>query len=139
MTTIDEARQIIYKEFVDNFTGTPNYVFDNKDSPFEESSVSEWVRFIVRSSTRNLDSFGGDTVNGFLKNRTLARIIATCFVKTNTGGKKSDIILGEIKNIFQQKNISGLSFRVAEFRDIGVSGRWFMKEVDILFEFYERV
>lgn len=138
MTTIAEARQTINKEFIDNFTGTPNYVLDNKDNDFEVSSVSEWVRFIIRSSTRNIDSFGGDTVTGIIKNRSLARIIATCYTKTNTGGKKSDIILDEIKNIFEQKTISGITFRIAELRDIGPIGRWFAKEVDILFEFYER-
>lgn len=134
MTTLAQAKEVVYQRFVDNFTGVTlaRITFDNEE--FEEPATGDWVRLTVRSRGRAQDTLGKV---GNRKFRSAASVFVQVYTAVNTGVKQSDTLAKEAADVFEGVSFSGLDFQSAEVRETGPDGRWYQSVVEAEFEYDE--
>ena len=134
MTTLNQAKEAVYKRFVDNFTGVAlaRIAFDNEE--FEVPDAGDWVRLTVRGRGRAQDTLGKPGNRRF---RSAASVLVQVYTPADTGVKQSDALAKEAADLFEGVSFSGLDFQVAEVRETGPDGRWYQSIVEAEFEFDE--
>lgn len=137
MTTLNEARSAVYTRFLDNFTGLPveRITFDNEEFESLEQGSLNWVRLVVRSTTRQQDTIGRPSNRRY---RSAATVIVQVYTQVNTGVKSSDSLVEEIQSIFEGVSFDGLDFdEAATPTELGVDGRWYVATVEAPFDYDE--
>ena len=134
MTTLSEAKEAVYQRFVDNYTGVTldRITFDNED--FNEPDTGDWVRLVVRSTSRIQDTLGKAGNRRF---RSTASVFVQVYTATNTGVKQSDTLAVEAADIFEGVSFSGLDFQSAVIRETGPDGKWYQSVVEAEFSYDE--
>lgn len=132
MTTLNEARNIIYTEFEDKWAGKTPAVFQNE--PYKAADDETYVRLVIRTAD------GGQETSGEKGNRRYDRaayIFAQVFVPENTGTSQADTLSEELKAIFESNTFDGVVCNNGNIDPVGVTGKHFQTNVDIAFKYYE--
>lgn len=133
MTTLNDAREAVYGRFLANFTEVSSdaIAFDNEEL---EQPSDEWVRLTIRTVNRQQDTLGAEGNRSF---KSDASAFVQCFVRSNTGTQRADVIARDAAEALEGASFSGVSTLAAIPREQGVTGMWFMMLVEVPFSFYE--
>lgn len=115
-TTLTEAREAVYKKFVDTW-GTRT-VFQLENELFEEPGPdTAWVRV----SVNHLDQGGQETLGpkGSRKYRRLASAFVQIFTPVNAGMQAADGHIEVVKTMFEGESFDGLDFNDTLVRENG--------------------
>jgi hypothetical protein len=136
MTTITAARESLYTEFYNSFTGVPQarITFDNEK--FDPPEDVSWVRFAVRHFGGGQESLGDVGARKF--NRTGAAFVQV-FIPQDTGIRDADTLAQEARTVLEGKTLLSGAVRTfdSEIREIGLNDGYFMVVVETRFEYTE--
>lgn len=131
MTTLIQAREVVYQRFVDNYTSTP-FTFEGED--YTPPSPA-WVRLSVRANTA-----GGQDTLGRAGNRRFRRngiIAAQVFTPINQGLRQGDDLAQAIREIFEAQSFNGLDTTDGLIRESPPEDEWFIHIVEVFFDYDE--
>jgi len=124
MSTRQEAKIILLKEFISNFSNTIPVAFENKDEFFFTTGVktnkptsSAWVRFLIQNNSSNQISYGSEG------NRKFGRFgIISCqvFIPSGTGTDTGDDICEDIVDIFEGKRFTDVYCYAGTYSEMGI-------------------
>ena len=133
MTTLNQAREAIYDEFVTDWGSTSPLTLDNEkvDPP-----TTEWVRLSVRHTASTQDTLGAPG------NRRFERIgsaFVQIFVPTDQGTLRADELATIAREAFEGKSLTGTTIRFLDVivREAGVDGQFYAVVVEATFEYDE--
>ena len=137
MVSITDARESLYAQFYDSFTGVPQsrIYLDNDDRT--PSDDLPWVRLTVRHFGGGQESLGD--VGSRKYNRT-GSVLVQVFVPQGEGGiRTADTLAHEARGLLEGKTLNSNSIRLfdAEIREIGPTEGWFMVVVEARMEYTE--
>lgn len=133
MTTLAEAREAIYKTFIDAWDSIAPLTLDNED--FQPPNGS-WVRLSVRHTG------GGQETLGRTGNRRFERS-GTAFIQVftlqDTGTAAADTLANLARSIFEGTSITNTTIRFnnVALTEIGPTGKWYQINVSAAFDYDE--
>lgn len=130
--TENEARAILYQEFLDNWNPLIPHTFDNEG--FNADGIPEWVRLTVRHTP------GGQHTLGALGHRRFRRrglVIVQVFVPVDRGLLRCDELAAAARDIFEGKTLSGVMLHDGNYREVGPDRQWFQGNITVDFSFDE--
>lgn len=131
MTTLNQARELIYQRFVDNWpAGTP-YTFDNEAY---KPPATKWVRL----SVRNIDS--GQESLGAIGNRKFLRkgmVWLQIFVPLDSGLKDADTLASSFRSIFEGVTFSNIRFTNVLVKEGTPDNKWYRVVAQAFFDYNE--
>jgi len=133
MTLLDEAREVVYQRFVDNWTATP-FLFENEDSDDLDGGTVAWARLSVHETGGGQETLGPI---GARRYRRRASTFVQLFTPVNAGMKEAGELAQAVKAIFEGASFSGLDFNNARVTDPGPDDKWQMTLVETVFDFTE--
>jgi len=119
MTTIAQARELIYDHFIAQWGARTKYTFDNEQ--FTPVKGVAWARLSVRHTGATPESFGS------LGNRRFERfgiVLIQVFVPAATGRKALDDHADFLKTMFEGKNLSGIRLAALVPRESAPEALW---------------
>lgn len=135
MTTLNEAREIVFQRFVQFWTptGVP-YVLQNED--FESEPVNEYARVIVLNLTAGQNTLGSKGCRRFERQ---AQAIVSVFVKGGTGTGRADELTVIVQNAFEgfTSTPESVTFDDVVVNEIGPDGNLYQYNVVGNFRYYE--
>ncbi len=134
MTTLNEAKEAAYQQFISNYNGVPleRIVFDDEAPPDDKGG--SWVRVSVKNRGRKQETMGKKTNRRF---KSAASVFVQVYTETDKGVKQSDTLATEAADVFEGESFSGLDFREAVIRETGPDGKWYQELVEAEFDYYE--
>ena len=139
MTTITQAKEILYAAFVAGWGTTTPYQLDNEDgtdSLNEDPANGDvsWVRVVVRNETFGQKTLGQKGNRKFTRE---GRLLIQVFTLANTGTKDSDVLSQKLVDMFEGEKFSGVWVNELTPRGIGNDGKWYQALCDGTFEYEE--
>lgn len=142
MTTINEAREAVYKKFSDEWPAASSSVpfrFDGEVgfTPPEAANAADpatWVRLSVRNETSAQETLGEKPIRKFARG---ARIYLQIFTKSGSARKVSDLLASAVVGIFEGERFDGLVVGAGTPRELGPSNGWDMLTVDFPLQYFE--
>lgn len=134
MTTLNEARQVVYNRFITEWGVTTPFVLDNEQFDAEQIN-SAWVRLSIKNK------IAGQETLGVIKRRRFKRdalLFVQVFTPVNIGLSEGDILCEKVRCIFEGINISDVWFSASTIRENGTDGAWFQMLVETEFS-YEQI
>lgn len=119
MTTIAQAREIIYDHFISQWGSRTKYTFDNEQ--FTPVKGVAWARLTVRHTGAALESFGG------LGNRRYERfglLLIQVFVPAGSGRKALDDHADFLKTMLEGKTVNGIRLAALVPRESAPEALW---------------
>lgn len=133
--TFNEAREIIYQHFADNWSppspAVP-YKFDGES--YDPTGVLEWVRLVVRQTG------GGQHTLGKTGNRIFRRrgiVLVQLQAPVDRGLLRLDELGQEALGILEGKTISQVSLLNGNYQEKGPDGTWETGSVTVSFTYDE--
>ncbi|MCH7524012.1 MAG: hypothetical protein IIC74_03115 [Bacteroidetes bacterium] len=131
MPTINEARVLIYDEFISVWNNETPFDLDNKS--FTEPESTPWVRTVVRNTISNQDSLGPVGIRKFLR---VGSVLTQIFTPIDTGVEESDRLSEIVRGIFEGVRLTGgLWFFATDVRELGRIGDYYQVTVESTFNY----
>lgn len=134
MTTLNEARDLVYKTLLDNYNGVPKEHITLENEDFKTPDNSSWLRLSIKTTSRRQYTLGGVGNRRF---KTKAYAYMQIFTPINIGTKMGDLLAIEAANIFEGKRFDGLVFGAANVQEMGPDGKWYFYLVESRFDYFE--
>lgn len=134
MTTLNEAREAIFAQFVAAWGTQTEYILQNED--LDTDDLAEWARIVVINNASQQDTFGPP---GSRKFERLGSAIVSIFVKGGTGTQRLDELATIAKNTFEgfTFTISSVTFIDVTVNEIGPDESWYQYNVVANFRYFE--
>jgi len=136
MTTLAEAKERIYAQFVADFTATSaNITFDNEQ--YDPPTAGNWVRLSVRHTARAQESMGE---LGLRKFESVGSAIIQCFCPLDSGTSAADTLAAAAQAVFEGKVLGAteqLRFTSAAITEVGPTDNWYQINVEAFFTYTE--
>ncbi len=133
--TQNEAREIIYQAFVDNWDPTaPKVPFTFANEKFDSSRLPEWVKVLVRHGQ------GGQWTLGQTGDRVYRRrgaVIVEVYTAVDRGLLRLDELTVAARDIFEGKNHSQVMFTDGQVFERAPDGQWARGDVSVFFTYDE--
>lgn len=135
MTTMNQAREAIYKRFYDAWGLTTPFTFDNEDY-VPTANTANWVRLSVRHNASTQETLGATGNRRFLRSGS---VFIQVFVQQDTGTSRNDQLVTQARAIYEGVSITGTTVR---FRDVivtetGPDGKWYQSLIEAQFDYDE--
>lgn len=140
MTTLSEAKQILYNAFVVGWTTTTPFQFDNENGTNLNGSdpadgEAPWLRIVARNETFEQHTLGPEGGRKFIRN---GRLLIQIFVLANEqGSSAADTLSEQLTDIFEGKRFGGVTINTWLIREVGNDGKWYQVIADSTFEYEE--
>lgn len=143
MTTLNEARQLLYRNAVDTwpFPTPPAHVGDlqvpyqlDGEAGFKQPASGPWSRISLRHETSQQNTLGAA---GGRKYQRTARLYVQIFTELAMATKQADTIGAAIRQIFEGKRISGVIVGAGNPRELGPTDKWNNLTVDFPVTYFE--
>ncbi|UFK26767.1 structural protein [Roseobacter phage RDJL6] len=136
MTTLSEAREAIYQQFVNAWGSETPFTFDNED--FKPPKDEPWVRLVVRHEGGEQETLGPVGNRKFART---GRVLIQVFAVEDAGTDRTDELLTLARNAFEGVTLAGTTVRFhgVTVREVGSAPKekWFQSIVDAPFEYDE--
>lgn len=139
MTTIAEAKQILYNEFITAFAvahATTVMILDNEDTA--PPSDAAYVEAVVRHTTRNQETLGGTENRKFQSDGIFA---VTVYAPLDEGSTTADNLASSVQSIMEAKTFTsgGATVRTlsATLNEVGPTDDGYQIIVAVAFNYYE--
>lgn len=134
MTTLAEARERIYDEFITAWGATSDLTLDNEK--FDPPSDSPWARLSIRHNGRDQESLGPVTGRKF---ESIGSVFVQCFSPLDGGRTAADTLAATAQSILEGKHLhpEGIRLTGAAITEIGASEGWYQINVEALFTYSE--
>lgn len=134
MTTLAEARERIYGDFITGWGATSDFTFDNED--FKAPASSPWARVAIRHTARAQESLG--PVNG-RKFESTGSVFIQCFSPLDGGRTAADTLAAAAQGIFEGKHLlpEGIRFTGSAITEVGPTEDWYQINVEAFFTYTE--
>lgn len=134
MTTLNEAREAIFSQFVTAWADATPYSLQNED--LSTDNLSEWARIVVLNTASQQDTLG---VAGSRQFERLGSAIVSIFVKGGTGTQRLDELAAIAVNAFEgfTFTISSVTFLDVTVNEIGPDESWYQYNVVANFRYFE--
>lgn len=123
MNSLEELNAI--NAIFDNFAGGVKVIRPNEQFNGE---AQEWVRLTIQPASGKIRTLGD------LSFRYTSVLYVQIFVLPDTGSGRPMELADEVTNLLRAKTISGLTFKVPSYQDIGTKNNWY--QINVLTEFY---
>lgn len=138
MTTQAQAREAIYKRFIDAWAAIPRtepVTLDN-ESFRQPSPSSSWIRVSIRHRGAEQETMGPVGSRKFARTGV---VFVQVFTPADTGTALSDLLIGLSRDIFEGVSIVGTTIRFngVSTREVGPDGKWYSALVEAPFEYDE--
>jgi hypothetical protein len=135
MTTLVDAAEAIYQQFVPSWGATTELVLDNEK--FDPPDETEWVRLSIRHTASTQETLGPPGERKFL--RTGSAFVQV-FTPVGTGTKLTRQLAEQARNTFEGLQLTGTDIRFLDVivREIGPDGTWYQTTVEAVFEYNEK-
>lgn len=132
MATINEARKLIYNQFILDWNNETPFTFDNRE--FTRPNIP-WVRVTVSERVSNQDTLGRENNRKFLREGS---IIIQVFVPNNSGTAESDRLSNKVRNIFEGKRLSAdIWINNSDIRPVGPGDKFYQVNIESFFTYEE--
>lgn len=134
MTTLNEARQEIFSQFVIAWADRTPYALQNEN--LDTANLNEWCRVTVLNNLSTQDTLGPKGKRRFERGGTATVQI---FVEGGKGTDRLDELSTIAKNAFEGFTFdpSSVTFRDVVVNEIGPDGKWYQYNVVADFRYYE--
>lgn len=134
MTTLNEAREAIFQQFVDAWGSQTALTLQNEN--FETDGLSEWARLVVLNTASQQDTLG---VPGSRQFERLGTATVSIFVKGGTGTQRLDELATIAQGAFEgfTLTISSVTFLDVTVNEIGPDESWYQYNVVANFRYFE--
>jgi len=132
MTSIDEAREIIYERFRTQWGSRTIFTFENER--FNEPENEAWVRVSVRNAQLPKKTLGG---KGHRRFRRYGTINIQIFIPSGSGMADSGVLSQAALDIFEGENFSGVDCNDGTPTELPIDGKWQPTLVEISFDYEE--
>jgi len=129
MSTRAEAKDILLKEFIANFSATIPVSWENKDEFFFCTGVKTnkptkvpWVRFKIQNNQSPQISYGSE---GNRKFKRSGLISCQVFIPSGTGTEDGDTICEDIVSIFEGKRFTDIYCYAGTYIEMGIQSDGF--------------
>jgi hypothetical protein len=133
--TQNQAREIIYQAFVDNWNpSAPEVPFCFANEDFDSSELPEWVRVSVRHSP------GGQWTLGPKNSRVYRRrgaVIVEIRSIVDRGLLRLDELTTAARDIYEGENHSQVMFNDGDIFELDPEGQWARGNVSVFFTYDE--
>lgn len=134
MTTLAQAAQVIYTQFIAGWGATSAFTFDNEDG-FVKPSGLPWARVTIRHETRAQESLGAI---GRRKFEATGIVYVQCFSPLDSGRALADSLATVAQNIFEGKTFpEQIRFTSAAILEVGPTEDWYQINVEAQFYYSE--
>lgn len=133
MSTINEAREAVYKRWNDLWIAT-SFVFENETERDLPDGSLPWVRVTVRHTSSVQDTLGPPGARRF---RRGASVLVQLYDLANSGMQTLDTLAQSARVIFEGASFSGLDFNNVMTRETGHDGKWSQVVVEAFFDYEE--
>ena len=132
MTTLAEAKELIYLTFFNGWGATSAYTFDNEN--FTPPVALPWARLAVRHNLSNQASLGPTLARKYDRSGS---IFIQCFAPLDSGTATADNLASIAQGIFEGKTLTPDNVRIYDvtIREIGPDEQWYMINVEAFFEY----
>lgn len=133
MTTLADARESIYQQFVTDWGANSAYTFDNE--AFTPPVSGPWVRLVVRHAASEQTSLGG------VGNRKFDReglVLIQVFGRLDRGTKTVDDLAELALAIYEGKSIDNIWFTSTVINEVGPLEGWYQINLDAQFTWTEK-
>ena len=134
MSTVDEARAVVYDRFLANWTQTDLTSAATFENEAFDPPETEWVRLTVRNIGSQQDSLGPV---GFRKYLRKALVLLQIFTPANTGMQRSGQIAQAFRELYEGVTVDGVRFYDVVVRESGLDGRWQLTVAESTFDYDE--
>lgn len=133
-TTLSEAREAIYNQFIDGWGSLTPITRDNLD--FNPSGLDEWVRLSVRHTASAQETLNSPGLRRFAR---FGSVFVQIYTEGNKGTSRTDDLAEAARNLFEGLSLSGTTVRFLDvvFRETGAEEEWFQSIVEATFEYDE--
>jgi len=124
MTTLVEAREAIYEQFINNYTAIPAARITADNEQFTPPVDLAWGRFSVRHTGSAQESLGGV---GNRKFNRLGSAFFQVFTPENQGTFEADTLAQAARVLLEGLSLSSntIRFNGCDVREIGVNNGWY--------------
>jgi hypothetical protein len=131
MSTKAAARELMYARLVDNYSTTA-YTFANE--AFTPPVDTSWIRFDVREESSFQQTLGIPTNRKFERGGS---IYIDIFTPADKGTSESDVLVDELRTLFEGVTFSGIRCYNVVARELGPSedGAWFHTNVQVFYDY----
>lgn len=139
MTTLIEAKQILYSALVTDWGSETPYILDNRgtlDSNGVDLTATKlpWIRATIKHET--FSQFTQGPVGG-RKFERKGRLLVQIFTLGNKGTETSDLLSQKIVLAMEGKTFTGVCIDNVTPRELGQDGKWYQVLADIEFTYQE--
>jgi len=139
MTTLNEAREALYKRFNDLWVdglGDPLTPFTFDNETFEPPETGSWVRVAVRHLFSSQETLGKP---GNRKFRRPGSLIIQLFTATETGMESIDTLSEKVRSIFEGITLvpEAIHLGTTTIRESGTDGKWNQSTAETPFDYDE--
>lgn len=136
MPTLAAARELIYEQFLNNYTGLAASAITADNEKFDPPVEAAWGRFSVRHTGRAQESLGGV---GLRKFTSIGSAFFQIFTPENQGTNEADLLAEEARDLLEGLSLDGTNIRFtnASVTEIGVKDGWYGLVVEGSFEYTE--
>lgn len=134
MTMLNEARELIFQQFVDAWGDQTPYMFQNED--LETDNLPEWARVTVLETNSTQDTLGN---SGNRKFERSGVVTVQIFVRGGTGTQRLDELATIARDAYEGFTfaLSSVTFLDVNVSEIGPDGSWYQYNVTANFRYYE--
>lgn len=133
--TQDEAREIIYQAFVDNWSpSAPKVPYTFANEKFDASSLREYVEVSVRHGV------GGQWTLGRKGGRVYRRrgaVLIEVYSPVDQGLLRLDELTKAARDIYEGENLSQVTFDDGQVLEVPPEGKWARGRVSVFFTYDE--
>lgn len=140
MTTVDQAREAVYKRFRDNWTGTPLTDTTLENDKFDSESRAEWVRVTLRAGPPTSPPTLGAT--GARKFDRIGLIFLDIFTAVDAGMARPGALAAEGLSLFEAtrfQDVNGADMHTLDgtIREIGPDGKFYHTQLEVPLQYTE--
>lgn len=132
MTTLDEATELVYQKFEDEWGITTVFTFENEQ--FDEPDEDPWARVSVRQTIHGQSTLGKVGNRRYL---SVASVFVQVYTRVNTGVQQGGVLAKQAADIYEGTSFSGLRFTNASTRPSGPDGKWYQHLMEAEFDYEE--
>lgn len=130
--TIDAIGSAIRQRFVDNWTRSEVYTFDNQgqfsDGTRDAPSKAAWVRFSILHGTAQQVEMGNSK-----RIRRPGVIVLQIFLPSTSGTGLAEEISDAFADIFETRTAESIVYRAMDVSRVGLQGAWLQYNASINF------
>lgn len=130
---LDEARNVIYQRFKDQWGTTTKFTCDNEKFQQPPSPDTPWLRLVVRNIGGGQNTIGQ---KGDRRFRRKGLILIQVFTPVGKGLKSSDVYVEMLREIFEGESFGDrIDCGNADTREKGEDGEHLQTNVEIVFDY----